>query len=527
MFINPIELLDIAEADASVIKKATRKKLLEFDLSDDGMLDLGNEKITKSDFLRVTGQLDNNDTTEFYLFLKNTPKLNAFLKSGNPAFFSNFRYESIYSDADFINFISPYYAAQYDKILHSAYVKNDFTLLQSVIANPLLVNSKDIGKSYKKVSALLNTFCDELQFISNQIDEETSYYEEQNVEELQPFLEDKIKLTLLNSLPNYFQSQKNEIAQKIRNISVSVFNVINNAEESVSILSYALEINSDGLTKHNLEKDYKQIYEIHENRKEAQLYSEDLEEYAGVLLKIIVIIKQLKEGQISPSSINSKINSLISLSKLNSFPNLFDEIRGQIALAIRGLSVQVWNEYEDIDSAIKLIETAKKIKLKQETQNEINEAYGELSRLRNRHGEQVIQVLEGINSAISEVNLSYNRSLNKSKIAEVLNNLFSVDSIKPLKNIGISTKRKIINELKPILLILPTNSVNKLVEKIKPVFERNSDLLSELELMKKKQIPAFSFNSHSSNTSADSNGESNWFWWIVGIAILLLISQCD
>jgi hypothetical protein len=90
-FINPFELLDISEVDPASIKKAKRRKLTEFDLSDDGTIEFGGEKITKSDFIRVTDELDNSDKSEFYLFLANNPQLNSFLTYRKTSFFSNFR----------------------------------------------------------------------------------------------------------------------------------------------------------------------------------------------------------------------------------------------------------------------------------------------------------------------------------------------------------------------------------------------------------------------------------------------------
>ncbi len=123
-FVNPFELLDVAETDAVSIKKAKKRKLAEFDLSDDGIIEVGNQKVTKSDFIRAIDELDNNDKAEFYLFVKNNPRLNAFLTNGDISFFTNFRQESIYSDVNFINFVSPYFAEQYNKVLLETY-QND------------------------------------------------------------------------------------------------------------------------------------------------------------------------------------------------------------------------------------------------------------------------------------------------------------------------------------------------------------------------------------------------------------------
>ena len=148
-FINPMELLDVKEIDIANIKRVKRRKLLEFELSDDGMINYGKNKVTKSDFIRVTDELDNKDKAEFYLFIKNNPNLNAFLKNGDPIFFTDFRHESIYSDTDFTDFISQYFSEQYNKVLLEAFVFKDRNLMKRLVANPLLINSVDIDKTYK------------------------------------------------------------------------------------------------------------------------------------------------------------------------------------------------------------------------------------------------------------------------------------------------------------------------------------------------------------------------------------------
>jgi len=501
-FINPFELLDVKGLDVASIKKAKRRKLTEFDLSDDGTIEFKDRKITKSDFIRATDELDNSEKTEFYLFLSNNPELNAFLTNGDVSVFASFRQESIFSDSEFINFVSPYFAEKYNKVLLKAYQNEDIQLLKKIVANPPLVNGKYLDKAYDGLSKLLKALEEELNEIRTQLDNEESYYDEDTVEELVNDLSNKAYADHINVLPNYFQAQRNEIAQKIRNISVAVFNIINNSAVAFQIISYSLEFNTNNLTKQRLQKDYEQIKEIYEGRKESEQFSPELAKYAGVLLQIVQLIKQVENNQIATSSIAIKVNSLFSVLELNQLPSLFDEIREQIALAIRGLSVAVWNEKSDIDIALGLIQVAQKINLKVEVKSQINKAYNELRELRDRQAEPIIETLQGINKAIGEVKLSYGQTVNTGKVQEVLNDIFSTEAIHALKTVGATTKENIFDELKPVLRVLPSYFVNNFIDRLSPICAGNVNLNSKLLSLKMVILASSSIpSSHTSTTS--------------------------
>lgn len=526
-FINPFELLDVSEADASAIKKAKRRKLAEFDLSDDGMIEIGNKKVTKSDFLRVADELDNSGKAEFYLFIKENRLLNSLLTNGDVAyFFQNQRQESIYNDADFINFISPYFAEQYNKVLLEAFQSDNLLLLKRIVANPFLVNAKDTDKAYRGLSQLLKNIENELHEIRIEIDNEESYYDEDTVEEIDTDLREKANNDALNLLPNYFQSQRNEIAQKIRNISVAVFNGINNVDVAFRVVGYSLEFNTNNLTKQKLQKDYDHIKEIYENRKESEQFSPELAKYASALLQIVQLIKQVENNQIQATSILPKVNSLFSVSDLNQLPNVFDEIKEQIAMAIRGLSVAVWNEKSDLDVSLGLIQTAQKINLKTETKNQINKAYNELSQLRDKQAEPLIEILQGINRTIKQVNSSYGQSVNIDKVREILNDIFNNNVIQELKSVSPTSKGKILDELKPILAIMPNFFTNAFVDKFNVMVGGDSGLSAKLQGMKKAASTTTQASSNTTrpvaSTSSSSSNNGCMVMVIIGGVIALI-----
>src|SRR5438132_1193370 len=96
-YINPIEILGLSNAtdttsiDNEIIKKAKRKLFADIDLSDNGLFEYYGLLITKGDCEKAIDGLSNNDYKQFYLYLANNKKLNAFLIKGQVDVFNNFK----------------------------------------------------------------------------------------------------------------------------------------------------------------------------------------------------------------------------------------------------------------------------------------------------------------------------------------------------------------------------------------------------------------------------------------------------
>ena len=359
-FINPYEVLELDTPDNSEVKKAKRRKLTEFDLSDDGSIEFKNLKIHKADFLKAADELDNEQTSQFYWSIKNNPELSNFLVSGDTWFFVNYQTQRIFSNPDFVEFVSPYFAFQYNKVIFQTFDEGNTSLLKKLVANPILVSPAQTDKAYQKLREFINNQIQDLNQTETDIENEETHYEEDSVEDVFSDLQEMINVNIYNILPTYFQSQRNDIAQKLRNISVEVFNNLNSSEIALQIIQFALKLNINNLTKRNLEKDYNQIAEIHKERAES-------EKYAPILLKYALVIHQLQEliqgteNNNNTSGLISKVNGLVNIDDLNKQPDVFDEIREQVALAIKVLCVAVFNEHSDIVTATALIKIAQKI----------------------------------------------------------------------------------------------------------------------------------------------------------------------
>ena len=390
-YINPIEILQLSNMEASsqidsdTIKKAKRRLFADIDLSDNGHLDYYGLQLSKGDCEKAVDELSNNDLKEFYLYLTSNKKLNEFLVNGNENVFNSFKQDSIFKLPDFVNFISPYYAPKFDKALSNAFENEDVELLKSILKTSFLVSQSNVNTAYKTVSNILQNRLAELSEIRNDIKNEESIYDDDDIHEVVDLVTEYFPTEPLNCLPNYFQSQILKIANEINYLNVAIWDNFDNTQVSQDLLEHILTLNIDGLNKPTFQKNYEIVKRKNQERIEEERNAPILRRYAGYLIQSKSKLEEIENKTLTPSSLLSWVNSSISIPDVNRLPRTFDEIKNQVALSLRAMSVEVWNSYSNIDVSIDLINKANSITgLKSETQENLLDAKKQLTELKTK-----------------------------------------------------------------------------------------------------------------------------------------------
>jgi hypothetical protein len=390
-FINPIEILqlttvaDSSQIDSDTIKKAKRRLFADIDLSDNGHYEYYGLQLSKGDCEKAIDELSNNDLKEFYLYLTSNKKLNEFLVNGNENVFESFKQDSIFKLPDFVNFISPYYASKFDKALASAFEDEEVELLKSILKTSFLVSQNNVNTAYKSVSNILQNRLSEISEIRTDIKNEESVYDDDDIHEVVDLVTDYFPTESLNCLPNYFQSQILKIANEINYLNVAIWDNFDNTQVSQDLLEHILTLNIDGLNKPTFQKNYEIVKRKNQERIEEERNAPILRKYAGYLIQTKTKLEEIESKTITPNSLLSWVNSSISVSDVNRLPRTFDEIKNQVALSLRAMSVSVWNSYSNIDVSIDLINKANNITgLKSETQENLLDAKKQLTELKTK-----------------------------------------------------------------------------------------------------------------------------------------------
>jgi len=261
-YINPIELLSLETTtnggfDNLAIRKAKKHLLADIELSENQTITHNGIELTKSDCIKAIDDLDYKDKRDFHLFIFENSDLNNFLSSGDLNFFRTFKTESIYKLPDFIDFISPYFSVQYAKALSRNFKTNNFNNVKYLLSVKPLVNDNYLEDCYKSTYATLKEIENEIIKITKDIEVKKSEHIKNDFSELPYLIKQKANVDLINLLPSYFQSLRNQFAQSVRYLARDINNEPYNLyKPAFEIVEIANLITTEGLVKQNITKGY-------------------------------------------------------------------------------------------------------------------------------------------------------------------------------------------------------------------------------------------------------------------------------
>lgn len=390
-FINPIEILglqylEVSKIDEIVIRQAKRRLFADIDLSDDKILRYGGTKITKTDAERKINELEDKEKVEFYHFITNYYEFNNFLISGDKSFFSSYREESIFRLQSFVSFISPFFAEKYDRVSFQAFQNDKINAFKRIITVLPIVTIEDKDKAYKSISNTIKQKINEIDVLALSFKNHNSPYDENNLHEISDWVDNLVNVDILNLLPSYFQSTRNQTAMSLRHLSVYINNYLKNSSLALDIINYALLLNIDGLVEQRITEDYHKIIDInindnHLKEKRESPIPKKFDHFIEILYRNIAYVK---EKTLSASSLLDYLRSSLSINELNALDGSYDETRKKIASALNSLASFISIDIAEINTALEIINIAESINLNEETKKLITNTKNQLTQVKNK-----------------------------------------------------------------------------------------------------------------------------------------------
>ncbi|MGO4819578.1 hypothetical protein [Flavobacterium sp. W22_SRS_FP1] len=366
-YINPIEILDLSKAtdissiDNEKIKKNRKRLFADIELSDGEVYDYYGVKLSKGDCERVIDDLANPTNKEFYLYLSNNRQLNEFLINGNDSIFNNFKHDSIFKLPDFITFISPYFTPKFDHTLFIAFKNKNISHLKAILKTDFFISQSDVNTAFRTLTNDLQNKISEINEIRKDIKNEESNYDEDDIHKVLETVKDYFPSELLNCLPQYFNSQILKIAKSINFLSNSIWDAFDTTQVPNDLTKYLLTLNISGLERPVFEKNYKIIKKKNDERIEQEKHGPVLKKYASFIIESKIKIEGVKNKTITPAQLKIWIENNLNFTVLNNLDAVFNEIKSQIAITLKILSVEVYNKYSDVECSIYLINKANNI----------------------------------------------------------------------------------------------------------------------------------------------------------------------
>lgn len=382
-FINPLELLELGERipellDKTTIRSAKRRVLAELELSSDQTIPYKNLRITRSDVEAAADELESPDKLKAYHTLAKHPALNNFLVSGSEQDFYALEQITLPSDRQLLTFIGPPFAEKADRLLVKAYHSHNERLLQKIATWKQVLPGDAGDRIFSGIAAQMSDWRRRADNIAAGIEEKNGTVSEQQAREAVHEMQAELRPQLLNALPADLESARSALAMALRDLSVKIFNTFDNAALASAVITPARELRTDLATKEKIDKDYQTVSKISVNRTEQEKHGPAAQQYRAVADQLASLITWAEDKSSIPDDFPNQVRNLINVYELNGLPPAFEEVRDQIALQLRSLSVTIWNTHTQILPAMAVMDLAMAISVSADVRKKLNENFEQL-----------------------------------------------------------------------------------------------------------------------------------------------------
>lgn len=391
MFINPIELLGLEQSTTSEplspenIKRAKRRLFADIDLSDSGTLPYHNRQLTKSECETAIDTLQNPDCVDYYYYLTLNKGLNAFLTERDIQVFERFEYGPLFNDPDFIAFLSPHFANQYQKALLDAFRQNNPSKLQNLLKGLPLLSKQDHTLAFRPLEDEIQTRIDNIKTITQNITEKSSKYDTQNLRSLQTLALETFPLQSLTLLPSYFSTPILNAAKALNFLAKAIWETFDDTNVPNVLAAYILDFPITPIDRATFESNHAFIKETHLEREQQRLNAPALKPWNDLRNQLETYSAQLESNTLTAPEIARRLSPPFSILPINALPAFADPIRLSLALLIRSLSVDCWNKATEPEAPVTLISIALQINVDAKTKEGLQEDFKTLTELASKH----------------------------------------------------------------------------------------------------------------------------------------------
>lgn len=501
-YINPYRIADeIGFKDLSNKNFIQFKKRVMNEMAlEDDVLDVGGKDYHKSDFLELVNFVDRNDSA--FLIFKEindspyiTELLNGSLKPSVPYVISDLK---LISD-DALGFLKPYISKLLRDLYKEKVNQGAFNELRELPAKLVIDDQvySPVMQYFDKIKGDLETYSE---FLKGN-DGTLSHLHEPELHQI---------ISNLNQLPSFFQKQIDEVGKIIIRMSISSWNDCDNINSALNIIKLAKSLNVSRSLQNKFDGDLSDLLEIKANDEQRKKKEEQERWLIEQLGKID--LETLYLGLDSPE----KLTITLIIRQINNQDD--QELKDNFAYTLRSQSIEAWNEENDAQVALELINLSLSINVSSEIKEKFVEdkALLEQKLLDSQKSEKLIQDLKSLNIEALSKGVSTEKKTLLTRVIDYFNQEMSQDERDGLSVALRNQSIKAWNEESDIntalLLINKAKQLNISQEIRQKLASDSRDLDSQIAFLKS--------NLSANKTSTKSGG--GWLW-VVGIIILLII----
>ncbi|CAN5436321.1 hypothetical protein BH10ACI2_BH10ACI2_01610 [soil metagenome] len=264
-YINPYLLLNIEPGglfDTPESLKRRRREVLS-QIALDGEISFQNEKIDRATAIRVLGELDDLRTRQHHAAILRNDDLHSFLSFGKCVGILNFSEGS----KDFLNYLEPYLVERFSESLDQALTAVDSQMVSSLTSSKFMFEAESWEKAYRPARRYLRGISQELETKKKALKDSLAlediiptpcvltdgvglgltnrFKDPFPVQPETIFLDSLLSLKdieCVNKLPDSFQDLRNDVANAMDGIAVTIYNDVDEEEIAQKIAERAVQV---------------------------------------------------------------------------------------------------------------------------------------------------------------------------------------------------------------------------------------------------------------------------------------------
>lgn len=248
IYLSPFKLFNLPLNASEAVLTANREQISAHirHNKETEMVYIGNNKVIKSDVLRLLKELDNFYIRQYHIAIHEHKKLLNFLEYGHLNYFRNNTVATA-QDTDFFKFIAPYFGYQYGETLLQAIKTQDKETLALLSSSTLPMVGDFEDQCYRHANSYVESTIKELKNL--QVKQELHHMSER---ELLSYLPNRT-IELYNMLPDYFYAARNLIGNEVYQLSVVLTQNFGRSDGASVMLKQGLKLKLDETVRRNLE----------------------------------------------------------------------------------------------------------------------------------------------------------------------------------------------------------------------------------------------------------------------------------
>jgi hypothetical protein len=314
--------------------------------------------------------------------------MNAFLKEGDLALFSDKHLAFSTKDKAYFFFWKPFFVERYAHALSLAYLERNAQALELLTPLPFDLSSTEQQLAYAKIDSVIKEDLEKLHGTELQM------RNRKNVTQSLHDVNALVPVPILNALPRHFQAIRDSFCEKLIELSMQVFNLGSSNDAAWRLAQRACRLNISGELQEKLALWKETLAKYIKTNNLLDEYQAEIKEQQVNLGNLESLYQKTETESISPIALQEEATPYIHPEGLARLPDRFQFFTEDYLAYLRTFSAYSWNAFQEKSSATYFLNKAERLPLNKEQRATIAQDKKDLTDRQNQLKKDTEEAIE-------------------------------------------------------------------------------------------------------------------------------------